>query len=250
MHLAPLYKRAIPHYEEYQAESWLVPNSIPILYFGDVASYSSSALKIVTAGLNPSDAEFLEDRFRTHEIRLRCLGDLERSLSEYFKYNPYREWFDRGFETLLQPLAASYYGNRYTGTPPMWWNPQDNTALHTDICTPLATHPTWSRLKLPRDVMKRLEATGFSLWYDLMQELKPDLILISVGKSHLPKLGPLNWRSFSPFEQSEQRHDLRIARFGDSKIVWGQPQVMPFFHLRAEVRALAANAILQEAGLT
>ncbi len=117
MHLAALYKRAITHYEEYQAESWLVPDSIPILYFVDLESYSRSALKIVTVGLNPSDAEFLEDRFRTHEIRLGCLGDLERSLSEYFKYNPYRKWFDRGFETLLQPIGHHITVTNMLGVP-------------------------------------------------------------------------------------------------------------------------------------
>jgi hypothetical protein len=249
MHLAALYKRAIIHHEEYQAEPWLVPHSIPILYFGDLASYSRSALKIVTVGLNPSNVEFLEDRFRSHEIRPGCLADLERSLSQYFKYNPYRTWFDQGFETLLQPLSASYYGNKYAGNPPLWWNPQDNTALHTDMCTPLATHPTWSKLKLPRTVRIQLEETGFALWRDLIEVLKPDLILIFVGQSHLRKLGPLNWRCFSPFEQSEPRHHMRVASFGASKIVWGQSQVRPLLHLRTEVRPLAAKAILREAGL-
>jgi len=246
MDLTALYTRAITQYQEYQAEVWIVPHSIPILYFGDLRSYWRSARKIVTVGLNPSNVEFLEDRFQVRELRPGSVSDLEQSLCRYFEYNPYSLWFDRGFETLLQPLGASYYGEKYATRPPRWWNPQPNTASHTDICTPLATDPTWSRL--PDHVTKRLSAIGFPLWRDLIEALEPDLILISVAMHHLRKLGQLNWRSFPPFYPSEARHELWIADYGGSKIVWGQPQVTPFFHLKNEMRPSAGNNILREAG--
>jgi hypothetical protein len=119
--------------------------------------------------------------------------------------------------------------------------------LHTDIGTPLATKPTWSKLKT--EVRERLQATGFPLWRDLMEALEPTLILISVGERHLSYLGDLRWRSFRPFESSLPRHEMRIAELGRSKIVWGRAQVMPFFHLTKEQRFLAANAIIGQAGL-
>lgn len=60
--LASLYGRAISHYRENMGKYWLV-GSIPILYFGNLRRYRRSAIKIVTAELNPSDVEFRERRF-------------------------------------------------------------------------------------------------------------------------------------------------------------------------------------------
>jgi hypothetical protein len=36
----------------------IVPNSIPIVWFGNVERYFKSELKIITVSLNPSDIEF------------------------------------------------------------------------------------------------------------------------------------------------------------------------------------------------
>ena len=245
--LKALYERAIIHHRAFETEEWLVPKSIPILYFGDIERYSGSRLKVVTVGLNPSYAEFGEDRFGIRDMGSSSPIELERSLSGYFKNKPYSAWFDRAYETLLQPLGASYYSAQYPRRAPLWWAPQPNTALHTDIGTPLATNPTWS--KLPDEVRTRLQTTGFPLWRDLMEALEPTLILISVARRHLSYLGDLSWQSFRPFESSLPRHEMLIAELGKAKIVWGQSQVTPFFHLTNAQRRPAANAILHRAGL-
>jgi len=138
--LASLYVRAITHYRDYERHAFIVPDSIPILYFGNLRDYRHSAIKIVTVGLNPSDAEFRESRFGAEVMSSLRPETLEPALSGYFSAKPYSAWFS-AFETLLQPLGSSFYGREYAGEAPPWWMPQRNVALHTDLCSPLATTP-------------------------------------------------------------------------------------------------------------
>jgi hypothetical protein len=251
--LMTLYARTIELHRQFQSERWLVPNSIPILHFGNVKQYFKSNLKIVTVGLNPSNAEFAEDRFGIHSTDQLSPADLERALSAYFEKKPYSKWFNGAFETLLQPLGASYYGETYPyPKKPGWWEPRTNRALHTDICTPLATTPTWSREsengeRLPTSVKRQLREIGVPLWRALMEVLEPHLILISVSRGLRDDgLGQLSWRSFPPFDNAGPEQELQIARLGKSSVVWGQPQIRPFFHLPFDQRSSAADAILSE----
>ncbi|MEO7860785.1 MAG: hypothetical protein ABIU05_10120 [Nitrospirales bacterium] len=249
MDLTTLYERSVEHYLSFYNEPWLVRPAIPILYFGDIKQFHKSKLKIVTVGLNPSFAEFNGNRFAISDANTCRPADLENELCNYFKVNPYERWFNRSFELLLQAFDASYYGNSYPNrVAPKWWLPRQNVAIHTDIGTPLATNPTWSNLNNSETV--RLQAKGLPLWRDLIAMIEPHMILISVAKSHLSLLGPLKWRSFSPFEFSEFRHEMRIADFGKSKIVWGQSQVTPFFHLKREHLVSTACTVLREAGIS
>ena len=241
--LASLYARAIAHYRENEGKDWLVPRSIPILYFGNLRRYRSSTIKIVTVGLNPSDVEFREERFGRKVTADLRPDTLERALSGYFEVNPYTRWFS-AFETLLQPLGASFYGESYPGRAPSWWKPRQSCALHTDLCSPLATTPTWS--KLSPQIRAALRKWGVPLWADLITALAPDMVLISVGKPLLKELGHLPWRSFSPFPEATPQQEMMIAPFRGSSIVWGRPQVRPLFYLRNEQRAAAAQTILAQ----
>lgn len=115
-----------------------VTPSIPILFFGDLHAYLSSTVRVLTVGLNPSLREFPADsplqRFPLAEGV--TVGEPDRyldTLSAYFQTDPYWGWFS-AFEPLLNGLEASYYNGR------------PSTALHTDICSPVATDPTWSSL--------------------------------------------------------------------------------------------------------
>jgi hypothetical protein len=126
------------------AGATVVKTSMPILWFGDSAAYFNSRVRVVTVGLNPSRVEFPQaDRF----LRFPSARDLSlsvdpskrrpafiRALDDYFRLEPYRPWFDRGFERVLNGMATSYYQG------------QPSTALHTDLFSPLATDPTWSGL--------------------------------------------------------------------------------------------------------
>ena len=55
----------------------------------------------------------------------------------------------------------------------------ESTALHTDICSPVATNPTWS--KLPKADQETLEMYGLPLWHDLLDQLRPHIVVISVA---------------------------------------------------------------------
>lgn len=246
MDINSLYERSLDHYQAFLGETRVMHPSIPILYFGDLKRFQRSPLKIVTVGLNPSYAEFSEKRFDISDGATCNPVDLENELCKYFRVNPYSKWFNRSFERLLQAFEASFYGDYYPRNKiPDWWAPRKNVAIHTDIGTPLATNPTWS--KLPKVLTLKLQSNGFALWRDLITLIEPHLILISVAKSHLSLLGSLNWQSFSPFELTEVRHELKIADFGKSKIVWGQSQVTPFFHVKEEQMFVTARTILREA---
>jgi hypothetical protein len=242
--LTSLYERAIAHYRGNEGKDWLVAGSIPILYFGNLRRYRASAIKVVTAGLNPSYREFCEERFErevTAELRPETL---ERTLSRYFEVNPYKTWFDRAFETLLQHLGTSFYGQSYPGRAPSWWRPKLNWALHTDLCSPLATNTTWSDLS--KETKADLLKWGRPLWMDLIKVLAPDVIVISVAASHLENLGNLPWRSFSPFPAATRQQEMKIAPFAASHILWGQASRHPLMYLKNEQRAAVAQTILAQ----
>jgi len=155
------------------------------LYFGDYPAYEKSETKIITVGLNPSHKEFpIEDRFlrfrKSEKIsKKRNMTHYEiqlflNSLNDNYKDEPYSRWFGC-FEPMLNGLNSSYYDNEYP-----------SRVLHTDICSPLATDITWS--KLDERQRARLSHSGNKMWHSLVEILAPDFILISVARRHLNKI--------------------------------------------------------------
>jgi len=174
-------------YNSFQQHDFVVKPSIPILFFGDSKQYEQSKLRVVTVGLNPSKGEFHDpsnpDPFvRFEDARNAYPGILDggkqhystylSALNNYFHNKPYA-WF-RCFEPILQGFDCSYYGARA------------NTALHTDLCSPLATNPTWSTLLEP--ARAALQANGVAMWHKLVGQLLPDVIVISVARQHLSRI--------------------------------------------------------------
>ena len=158
-----------------QVPEVVVDPAVPILYFGDVNAYFESSLMVVTVGLNPSREEFPRGapfrrfpraRGLTGYMSDRYLG----ALGEYFRADPYRSWFGT-FEPLLNGMGASYYPG------------EDSTAIHTDLCSPVATDPTWTGLD--RAQRQALISSGRPLWHDLIRALRPEVMLISVARHHL-----------------------------------------------------------------
>lgn len=152
----------------------------PIYWFGDRPAYESSPLRVVTVGLNPSDREFRpnDQTLFSKDFRFPDYDGTEKGLvlafNNYFTRNPYSAWFKGSFGAVLQSFHASFYpGAR-------------NTALHTDICSPWATIPTWS--KLSEDVRHELETEGHLLWKKIILELLPDVILFSSSPGHEKKV--------------------------------------------------------------
>ncbi len=170
-----------------------VTPAVPILFFGDLGEYEAAQLRVLTVGLNPSRHEFPSERpfarFPLLEKEMcRNHGYYISALSSYFRTDPYRAWFS-AFEPLLNGAAASYYFG------------YGSTALHTDICSPVATNPTWSRLgAIDRST---LEAYGGPLWHNLLTLLKPHMVVLSVAKRHLERIAfePMDgeWRIIHTF---------------------------------------------------
>ena len=156
-----------------------VDASVPVLFFGDVDAYLGSPLRVVTVGLNPSSKEFpASDPFERFPLADgTAAGDLAGyldAMSSYFRTSPYKTWF-RHLEPLLEGMGAGY------------WPGRASAALHTDICSPVATDPTWSGLS-PADC-EALLADGVPLWHGLVEALRPDVIVFSVAQGHLSRIG-------------------------------------------------------------
>lgn len=178
-----LAQKAWDEYTKQSTINAVIKGVCPILYFGDYPAYLESEVKIVTVGLNPSGAEFSIDKGKTHSVVHRFTGASDcppdyaaylNSLNEYFEYNPYTSWFS-AFEHILKGMGASYY--RENGSC---------RVLHTDICSPLATEPTWSGVSSIEK--STLQKSGIKLWCELMIALKPDIILISVATEYVKSL--------------------------------------------------------------
>ena len=209
----------------------VVSPSIPILFFGHLEAYLDSPLRIVTVGLNPSRVEFPTEapyaRFPLAEAgAARNPEVLLATLSAYYEACPYRAWFN-AYEPMLQGLAASYYA----GAP--------SCALHTDSCSPLATDPTWSRLD--RTDQAALAAPGTPLWHTLVEFLRPQVILASVGARHLSRItfpATSEWCAIRevgttqngglrarPYEVRGRCHDVGGE---GALVVWGRAAEKPF----------------------
>lgn len=215
-----------------QAEAVVVRPSVPILFFGDVDAYMQSPLRVITVGLNPSDAEFpAQDRFRRFReaeglTNLASAGDRRRylrALSGYFgdrpDHDPY-QWF-RTYEGLLEGLDASFCKGAV------------NTALHTDLCSPVATTPTWS--KLPKETRTTLLGAGRDLWHDLVRVLRPQVMLISVAREHLDQIRfepEGGWAELCRVERGNpyivEHRRMRLEGGASTTAIFGRAAQMPF----------------------
>ena len=225
-----------------------VTPAIPILFFGDLDAYHASPLRAVTVGLNPSLNEFpAGEPFRRFPFaangRCREPSHYLAAMSAYFRTEPYRRWFN-AFEPLLSGMGASYYeGNA-------------SMALHTDIGSPVAMDPTWSQL----DESDRgaLEADGGPLWHLLLEELRPQVVVLSVAKAHLARieLAPVtDWSVIHAFQRTgdgrfrSRPYEIRIRWYevgGElSLFVFGAAAQMPFGTLAASQKREAGELVLE-----
>lgn len=177
------------NFVEIRDEDFVVKPSIPIIWFGDMDAYMKSKLKVVTVALNPSDREFCENKgdnptfFRFPEgkglyTKKMLSGSdkqvLYKTLSDYYKCNPYDHWFNC-FEKPLNYIDASYK----TGT---------NIAIHIDIYTAVATNPTWGKLtKSQKDKVSSNKNHTLNTFRDFVDFLSPDVILYSANKGEMKK---------------------------------------------------------------
>jgi hypothetical protein len=217
-------------YNEHHQNSSVVTPSIPILFFGDLRRYLASPVRIVTVGLNPSRAEFpCKDRWKRFpkacgfDAMTRDATFYQKyvaTLSDYFRTDPYMKWFN-AYEHILKGMDGSYCDGAC------------NTALHTDICSPLATDPTWSRLDpIHRDA---LESRGTSLWHRLIMYLAPDVLLVSIAKGRRDKITfqpTSEWKIFHTIPRGNPYHvqtqSICVNEGKDTCVIFGRAANTPF----------------------
>ncbi len=197
--LLRLLSRSWRQYDQVKHRNFLVRPAIPIVFFGDSKRYFASPIRIITVGLNPSSEEFPDDnhfrRFPTMKngSRRRDLTRHLAALNAYFCTVAYKSWFG-SFEPILRGLGGSYYGHA------------DNTVLHTDLCSPLATKPTWSGLVEKQRLL--LRPNGMRLWHSLVKLLAPNVIIVSVAREHLQK--------------------IRFCRLATDEVIWSLTRRLPY----------------------
>lgn len=202
--------------------------SIPILYFGNYDAFSQSKTRIVTVGLNPSRNEFPNnnpfERFPAYEL------SYQEAWNKYFHFQnrPYKEWFST-YDKLLEGFEASFYGNK------------QNTALHTDLFSPVATDPTWSGLEEKNK--NELGKLGRPLWRELIKFFKPHIILISIAEKYCENITfefVQRWKIILTVPRSKPyvfKHAI-IKISGDFKtdLLFGQAAQKPFGTLSNEIK--------------
>lgn len=223
-----------------------IRRSIPILLFGDIDAYERSPLKVVTVGLNPSLREFPAaspwTRFPEGEVlhRLSRLGTDDRwryvdALSAYFRNerSPYKRWFT-SFDHVLRGAGASFY-------------PTDQShALHTDLMSPVATDPTWSRLSAGQ---RGAHTEGPALWRDLVEVLAPDAVIVSVARPLLPLMSvgeQMEWRDLKVGRGRAQVRTASLALSGHrALVVAGRCMRTPFGNLTSDEKVQVGRAAVE-----
>ena len=249
MSLVQAVMHASHAFDRVARRTFCVNPAVPILFFGDLDAYRDSPLRVLTVGLNPSWHEFPANRpFRRFPLAEGISGgEWSRyldAMSAYFRTDPYSAWFS-AYEPLLNGMDASYYHDHAS------------TALHTDICSPVATSPTWSRLD--EAVRAALESDGGPLWHMLLEELKPQIVVLSVAKAHLARISftPMtDWAAVhaflrkadgeplsQPYEISGRWYDVGGEK---SLFIFGRAAQKPF-GLLANIRKRRAGALVLEA---
>ena len=246
--LEPVIAQTIEHFNDVKDSELVVSNSIPILFFGDLEAYLNSPMKIVTVALNPSDKEFSETRFVTSEDVLTNTKSYATTLSSYFSFNPYTRWFNN-FEKLLHHLKASYYPKNNRPTfPSDPKTPISNVVLHTDICSPIATAKTWSKLqsKTEKEFREKLQSNGKVIWSELISVLKPDIILVSGGLGMCDYFD-VSWCDVKLPDEFDKSHKMRSATYNGSKLFWFSGKNTPLSFQDIQLSVLARYVLGREA---
>ncbi|WP_139082203.1 hypothetical protein [Rubellimicrobium roseum] len=248
-----LYERNLVHHAEVRDLPHVVTNSLPIPYFGDVEAYDASDLRIVTAALNPSREEFPVGGPARFDLKEGLSGQegLETQLSNYFKHKPYTRWFGN-FEHVLNGMGATYGGH-------MRGRDNRRTALHLDLCSPIATNPTWS--KLDAATRESLRGPGRALFELAVQALEPDIIIASVGPKHLTgwrkELAPgPHWEEILGYKVKENGQPfvsplvvcVTSAAFGTERLIPfanGSASIKPFVNFATSRKRTAGEALLR-----
>jgi hypothetical protein len=221
-----LIKKAKEAFESAPSKTKIRRKSIPILYFGNYLAFRKSKLRIVTVGKNPSDKEFPANDPWQRFPAYKKSHDYESAWNEYFAKVPY-DWFS-AYKNLLDGFDASFYPDQEKA----------NTAIHTDLLSPVATFPTWS--KLDKSEKESLAEYGVPLWHELIKFLKPHIILVSFASEYKERINCQNWQCVHEFTKKKDGSPrcrpyqlmhavMKYSRGKYADIIFGQGRQKPFW---------------------
>ncbi|MEM1347044.1 MAG: hypothetical protein AAGI01_00710, partial [Myxococcota bacterium] len=137
-----LLDKAWEHFLAERSHPSVITRAIPVPYIGDVHAYMSSERRVLTTGLNFARAEFRDAdplakfssaRGIEHMDAARRRRTLHAALTGYFERDP-SAWFDE-YRPFIRSLDVDYVSGSAA-----------YTAMHADVCSPLATDPDWGGL--------------------------------------------------------------------------------------------------------
>ncbi len=253
-----LIKKSWADFQKIKTKHFVIPNSIPILWFGDLNAYVNSNSRIITVGINPSNIEFLPSpRHGVYSVNYRfplakslvgknslTNSDIqlyEDAMNAYFKNTKngkptwYKPWFG-SYETALNALNASYISN----------SNYQNTAIHVDLCCPFATSK-WSGLtQADKCLIQSCQCFSFQ---DLIKVLNPHIIItcmnrVQIGQNYIDVNGNpcQKINALFNFEKLNSNNNrtiayIRVHRLQSGQVlIWGNNGTTPFaFFKKGEI---------------
>lgn len=217
--LKEIIEEYISDFKQKRELDFIVKSSIPIVWFGDIEKYLTSTKKVVTVGLNPSLNEFSKKRIHIHCEDL-CADKLYCALNNYFKIDPYRNYFNH-FNKILEVQNATYnVGLR-----------DKSTAIHIDVFSSMATNPMWGKLsKFQQNTINQ-----FGLFKKLLDYLSPNVILISVKRQIVLDTFNLKPNCLIYEKHSSNGPELEIYKQNNRLIIYGRNRKGSPFSVENEI---------------
>ena len=230
-----LIKSAIVAHEK--AKDVRVEPSIPILYFGNYDAYrNSDDHRIITVGLNPGSAAFPEGN------RFAKFPAFEESKSHKKAWDGYFDICKRDDETWFRNLDCILHGFNAS-----FYSGSKNTALHTDILSPVATQDSWSDLGTRQQ--EQLAKDGTQLWNELVEFLEPQIILISVAKRYRERIAfefVKEWETVYTVPRTNpyvfEHAVIKVGR-ADVDVLFGRAAQVPFGTLSADIKKTIGKSV-------
>ena len=223
------------------SETDIIDWGSPVPSFGD-----SQRARVATLGINPSNREFVNGsgeeldgpsrRFHTlnslalnswAEADARHLGLIIRTCREYFKRNPYDQWFKR-LDELVVGASASFYD-------------EFSTACHLDLI-PYATVQKWTSLK-PGQRRKLLRSNGDALG-QLLRDSSIEVLILN-GRSVVEQFQAISSGYLEAMEMPEWSLPRRVGPAVVGVSYEGKTDEVGGVDLGREVQVLGFNHNIQ-----
>ena len=202
-------------YVEHKNLDIVVKPSIPIIWFGDLVAYKNSDLKVVTVAINPSDDEFKNtkkeisfNRFpyaekltEKEKLDVNDRVTLIKSYNDYFTVDPYPNFFERGYEKVLEIFSTSY-----------GYNKSVSKAIHIDCISALATDLNWSQLKDKQESIRNIDFFENVFEKMLLDYLEPDIIILSSNQPTL-EMFVGKQKPLSEYEKKTSKRKIKSFNF-------------------------------------